>query len=40
MSMTSADQVALVAPTASGQTGLFNVVTGNTLHRGDLSFGI
>jgi len=40
MSMTSADQAALVAPTASGQTGLFNVVTGNTLHRGDLSFGI
>jgi outer membrane protein OmpA-like peptidoglycan-associated protein len=40
MSMTSADQAALVAPTASGQTGLFNVVTGNTLHRGDFSFGI
>lgn len=38
--MTRADQIALVAPTASGQTGLFNVVTGNTLHRGDLSFGI
>jgi len=40
MTMTRADQAALVAPTASGQTGLFNVVTGNTLHRGDLSFGI
>ncbi|HKS21967.1 MAG TPA: hypothetical protein VJZ76_04150, partial [Thermoanaerobaculia bacterium] len=38
--MTYTDQAALVAPTASGQTGLFNVVTGNTLHRGDLSFGI
>lgn len=38
--MTHADQAALVAPTASGQTGLFNVVTGNTLHHGDLSFGI
>jgi len=38
--MTRGDQVALVAPTASGQTGLFNVVTGNTLHRGDVSFGI
>src|SRR6266498_3756563 len=40
MTMTRADQVALVAPTASGQTGLFNVVTANTLHRGDVSFGI
>jgi len=40
MAMSRADQAALVAPTASGQTGLFNVVTGNTLHRGDLSFGI
>jgi len=38
--MTRADQAALVAPTASGQTGLFNVVTGNTLHHGDVSFGI
>src|SRR5947209_284686 len=38
--MTRADQTALVAPTASGQTGLFNVVTGDTLHRGDFSFGV
>src|SRR5438874_1039629 len=37
MTMTRADQVALVAPTASGQTGLFNVVTANTLHRGEVS---
>lgn len=37
--MTREDQATLVAPTASGQTGLFNVVTGDTLHRGDFSFG-
>lgn len=38
--MSREDQAALVAPTASGQTGLFNVVTADTLHRGDFSFGL
>jgi outer membrane protein OmpA-like peptidoglycan-associated protein len=38
--MTREDQINLVAPTASGQTGLFNTVTADTLHRGDWSFGI
>ncbi|MEA2165805.1 MAG: OmpA-OmpF porin, family [Thermoanaerobaculia bacterium] len=34
------EQGALVAPTASGATGLFNVITADTLHRGDWSFGV
>ena len=37
--MTREDQLALVAPTASGETGLFTVVTADTLRRGDWSFG-
>jgi outer membrane protein OmpA-like peptidoglycan-associated protein len=39
-SMSPADQAALVAPTASGATGLFNVITADTLRRGDWSFGV
>ncbi|MBV8547747.1 MAG: hypothetical protein JO088_23640, partial [Acidobacteria bacterium] len=39
-SVTAADQARLVAPTASGQTGLFNVITADTLRRGDWSFGV
>jgi len=39
-SVTMADQARLVAPTASGQTGLFNVITADTLRRGDWSFGV
>src|ERR1700694_1165855 len=39
-SLTYADQQGLVAPTATGELGLFNTITGDTLHRGDLSFGI
>ncbi|MEA2336524.1 MAG: hypothetical protein QOE82_531, partial [Thermoanaerobaculia bacterium] len=35
-----ADQAALVAPTSSGETGLFNVITADTLRRGDWSFGV
>jgi len=38
--MTREDQINLAAPTTSGPTGLFTTVTGDTLHRGDLSFGI
>ncbi len=38
--ITPADQAALVAPTASGETGLFNVITADTLRRGDWSFGV
>ena len=38
--MTREDQIAIAAPTWSGETGLFNTVTANTLHRGDFSFSI
>jgi len=38
--MTREDQINLAAPTWGGLTGLFTTVTGDTLHRGDLSFGI
>src|SRR5882724_9951772 len=38
--MTPAEQAALVAPTSSGATGLFNVITADTLRRGDWSFGV
>src|ERR1043166_2187661 len=34
------DQLHLVAPSSSGQTGLFETVTADTLHHGDVSFGI
>ncbi|MGZ7042562.1 MAG: OmpA family protein [Thermoanaerobaculia bacterium] len=40
VTMTREDQVGLVAPTGSGETGLFSTITGDTLHRGDVSFGI
>lgn len=39
-SISSEDQAALAAPTASGETGLFTVITGGTLRRGDWSFGV
>lgn len=39
-SMTRDDQMSLVAPTSSGETGLFTVITADTLRRGDWSFGI
>ena len=39
-SITMADQAALVAPTSSGLTGLFTVITADTLRRGDWSFGV
>ena len=38
--MTRDDQIALAAPSSTGETGLFTTVTGNTLHHGDLSFGV
>src|SRR5712691_377400 len=38
--MTREDQIAIAAPTWTGETGLFNTVTANTLHQGDLSFSI
>ena len=38
--MTRDDQLAAVAPASSGQTGLFETVTADTLHRGDISFGV
>jgi outer membrane protein OmpA-like peptidoglycan-associated protein len=37
---TPEEQAALVAPTASGETGLFNVITADTLRHGDWSFGV
>jgi outer membrane protein OmpA-like peptidoglycan-associated protein len=37
--MTREDQLALAAPTVSGETGLFHVITGNTLREHDWSFG-
>jgi outer membrane protein OmpA-like peptidoglycan-associated protein len=38
--MTREDQEALTAPTISGETGLFSTITGDTLKRGDWSFGV
>jgi outer membrane protein OmpA-like peptidoglycan-associated protein len=38
--LTREDQINLAAPSSDGLTGLFTTVTGDTLHRGDLSFGI
>ena len=40
MTMTRDDQLTAVAPSSNGQTGLFTVVTADTLHHGDLSFGV
>jgi outer membrane protein OmpA-like peptidoglycan-associated protein len=37
---TSDDQLRMFAPTASGQTGLFETVTADTLRRGEWSFGV
>jgi outer membrane protein OmpA-like peptidoglycan-associated protein len=39
-SITYSDQVGAVAPSSSGQTGLFTTVTGDMLRQGDWSFGI
>jgi outer membrane protein OmpA-like peptidoglycan-associated protein len=38
--ITPVDQARLVAPTVTGETGLFNVITADTLRRGDWSFGV
>jgi outer membrane protein OmpA-like peptidoglycan-associated protein len=38
--MTRDDQESLVAPNSSGETGLFTVITADTLRRGDWSFGV
>ncbi len=38
--MSRDEQLGLLAPAASGQTGLFETVTADTLRQGDLSFGI
>src|SRR5215213_339597 len=38
--MSREDQLAIVAPSSSGQTGLFTIVTGDQLRRGDFSFGV
>lgn len=38
--MTREDQIGLAAPTVTGETGLFHVITGDTLHRGDWNFGV
>jgi outer membrane protein OmpA-like peptidoglycan-associated protein len=38
--ITRDDQVKLSAPTVNGPTGLFETPTADTLHRGDVSFGI
>lgn len=39
-SLTREDQIALSAPTVTGETGLFHVITADTLHHGDWSFGM
>ena len=39
-SISMTDQARLVAPTSSGETGLFTVVTADTLRHGDWSFGV
>jgi outer membrane protein OmpA-like peptidoglycan-associated protein len=38
--ITREDALGFLAPSASGQTGLFETVTADTLRRGDVSFGI
>ena len=38
--ITSNDQLTFVAPSSSGETGLFTIITADTLRRGDWSFGI
>lgn len=38
--ITRDDQLRLFAPTSSGQTGLFETVSADTLRRGDWSFGV
>lgn len=40
MTITRDDQLRLFAPTSSGQTGLFETVTSDTLRRGEWSFGV
>jgi len=39
-SVTYDEQLSLVAPSTSGETGLFTTITGDTLRQGDWSFGI
>ena len=39
-SISTTDQARLVAPTSSGETGLFTVITADTLRHGDWSFGV
>ena len=38
--ITREDQIRFFAPTHSGQTGLFDTVTADTLRQGDWSFGV
>jgi hypothetical protein len=38
--ITRDDQLRMFAPTVSGQLGLFETVSADTLHRGDWSFGV
>jgi outer membrane protein OmpA-like peptidoglycan-associated protein len=38
--ITRDDQLRIFAPTVSGQTGLFETISGDTLRRGDWSFGV
>jgi len=40
MTMSREDQLTAAAPATNGQTGLFTTVTADTLHHGDLSFGV
>lgn len=40
MTMSREDQLTAAAPASSGETGLFETVTADTLHHGDVSFGI
>ena len=40
MTLTRDDQIRLAAPSSKGQTGLFEIVTADTLRAGDWSFGV
>jgi outer membrane protein OmpA-like peptidoglycan-associated protein len=40
LNLTREDQINLLAPSSSGQTGLFEIVTADTLRQGDWSFGV
>ena len=40
MTLTREDQINAAAPSVTGETGYFNVISADTLRRGDWSFGV